>query len=458
MPPARLKRPRLTHWWRWVAGIAAAGLALRVTFVLGWHLHDGQHIGGDSYYYHYGANLLADGKGFIQPYDYRLNHRIVPAAEHPPLYIIYLAITSLLGMTSYLIHQLWSCLLGASTVVIVGLTARRVIGPRAGLIAAAVVAVYPNFWLNDATVMSETAAQATSALVILLAYAFWQRPRMRSALWLGVAIALAAYSRAESVALVGVMLMPLALGLKRLPVKRRIGLLLASGAMTGLVLAPWVAYNMARFEYPVTISSGMDPTLLSANCDATWYGPLRGYWSMQNCVFPYAQMREEMLQHGVDLSAVGKAYRTTAIKYIEAHASDLPQVIVAREGRTWGFYRPWQTPTLDMIEDRPYWVSWVGLGTLWGIEVAAISGAVVLYRRRTTIIPLVAPLVIASIATAMAFGQTRYRATAEPALVLLAVAGIDALLTRMKDRRPATATDLEPPPDPDTAPKEMAGV
>ena len=42
-----------------------------------------------------------------------------------------------------------SALVGTVTVVLVGLLARRVAGERAGLIAAAVAAVYPLLWLAD---------------------------------------------------------------------------------------------------------------------------------------------------------------------------------------------------------------------------------------------------------------------------------------------------------------------
>ena len=43
-----------------------------------------------------GANLLATGHGFINPYAFA-RHRIVQAADHPPLYLVYLAAFSLFG-------------------------------------------------------------------------------------------------------------------------------------------------------------------------------------------------------------------------------------------------------------------------------------------------------------------------------------------------------------------------
>ncbi len=49
---------------------------------------------------------------------------------------------------------------------------------------------------------------------------------------------------------------------------------------TLVVVAPWVGYNMSRFEKPTFISSGLGITLASANCDATWSGTFEGYWSL----------------------------------------------------------------------------------------------------------------------------------------------------------------------------------
>src|SRR5690242_5995411 len=88
---------RDAQWFRpALAIVVVAAFALRVAYVFAYRRHFDIGLGGDAYFYHAGANLLAEGKGFISPQFYKLGiHR--EAAEHPPLYLLYLAIPSILG-------------------------------------------------------------------------------------------------------------------------------------------------------------------------------------------------------------------------------------------------------------------------------------------------------------------------------------------------------------------------
>ena len=177
-----------TCWATGLALIALLGLAVRLVYILGFRYP--MVAGGHAFYYQAGANLLVEGHGFIQPTDYFQEHWTVQAAEHPPPYILYLAIPSIVGPKSVLAHQLATCLLGVATVVLMGYAGRRIVGPKTGLAAAFLAAVYPNFWANDGLVLSETLAQLTIVIVILLAYRFWERRDRASALWLGVGLGL----------------------------------------------------------------------------------------------------------------------------------------------------------------------------------------------------------------------------------------------------------------------------
>jgi len=66
----------------------------------------------------------------------------------------------------------------------------------------------------------------------------------------------------------------------------------------------------------------------------------------------------------------------------------------------------------------------------------AIAGVVLLWRRRVTIIPLIAPFVLVTFTAASTFGITRYRVPSEVALAILAGLGV-AWITGRRDEDPA---------------------
>ena len=395
-----------------------AALALRVGYVLGWK--NPAPILGDAFYYHYGANLFADGHGFPDPYAWKLTGAFEPKALHPPLYIVVLGLGSLVGLRSYLDHQLISCLLGAGTVFVVGLAGRRIAGPAVGLLAAGICAVYPMLWLNDALVLSESLSTLCAAGVVLAAHRFWERRGLLDAVVLGAAVALAALARAELLLLAVVLVLPLVLrrGARAWP--RRIGLLAVAGAACVAVLAPWALYNVARFDRPAVLGTSLGATLRVANCPSTYAGPFKGWWD-------YTCIISRPTPPG-DASVQDEEYRRQALDFMRERRDEVPGVVAARVGRVWAAYRPLEQLMLDTAETRELPASRVGLAMYYVLVVGAVAGAVVLVRRRVPVLPLLAPLVVVTISAAAFYGTTRFRASAEPSIVLLASVAIVALV------------------------------
>ena len=88
-----------------LGGIALAALAWRVVYVTVLATND-PHF-GDGFYYHTQANLITSGHGFSNPWGWWFGHfnTYIPAAVHPPLYSLFLAIPSWFGATTYLDHR-----------------------------------------------------------------------------------------------------------------------------------------------------------------------------------------------------------------------------------------------------------------------------------------------------------------------------------------------------------------
>jgi hypothetical protein len=136
-----------------------------------------------------------------------------------------------------------------------------------------------------------------------------------------------------------------------------------------------------------------------------------------------------------DASQRDAELRRETFDYVDDDRDRVPVVLLAREGRTWGLYRPVQQMGFDTIRGSWRWVIRLGFACYWALAAAAIVGVIVLRRARTMLLPLVAVVVTVTIATAVGFGQTRYRAAAEPVVVLLAAAAIAVALERVSSRR-----------------------
>src|SRR5262249_16934754 len=310
---------------------------------------------------------------------------------------------------SVLLHQFWSCVLGTGAVVLIGLTGRKIAGPRVGLIAAGIAAITPSFWVNDALLMSESLVLLVVAPVLLLAHRYRHRPSDGAAPARAVATAVAVRPRADVGLLVPLLVIPLLLVTDREDWRGGLRRLAPSAVAALLVVSPWVAYNLHRFDEPVTISTGLGQTLLAANCPQTYFGPEIGYWAV-DCVLspkkPIHAVGDESVQEG--------AYRRRGIDYATSHAGRVPFVVYARVGRTFGFCAPIDQLRVDERDNRRELpVSIAGLATFYLLAGLSIAGFVLLRRRCVPVFPLVAPIAAVLIAVALTYGQTRFRVPAD---------------------------------------------
>jgi hypothetical protein len=458
-PPATGERSgeRKVNWFAWgLFAIVLLGLAIRVVYILHWRANVPVH--GDAVFYKDGAALLADGKGFINPFDYMQGH-IVQSAEHPPLYILWLWVPEVLGLRTRIEVMLWSAVMGAASIVLGGMAGKEIAGKRAGLIAAFFFAIYPNIWSHDGVMTSETAAIFTATLCVWTAYRYWKAPSLWRAVALGGACALAMMARSELVLYTPFVLLPMVLFTKKVALKVRFKWLVAAGLLMVLIVGPWVGFNLARFKDPVLLGDGDGITLLSANCDLTYYGPTTGYWK-QDCVQGVAnQIQKEHL----DQSQGEILYRNAAITYMRDHLRRLPVVVLVRWARitgVWDILDNFQQVKLDHFpEGRELWVAYSSLFMFYVLAILSIGGIIVLRRRKIPVYPLVALIALVFITITIMFGQNRYRASAEPALAILAAVAVDALWGRWRRRhQPEGGESSEPPPVDSPPVPEPAGV
>jgi 4-amino-4-deoxy-L-arabinose transferase-like glycosyltransferase len=410
--------------WRFylaLAVIVLAGAAVRVTYILVVTRHENSKL-YDSLWYGFTGLGLAIGQFFRTPFV------TTQSAAHPPLTSLLLAPSSwFFGFPAGTTPQrMTMAILGTGVVLCVGLLGRALAGPWVGLTAAFVAAGYPNMWLPNGILMSETPDMLIMALILLAIVRLRRRPTWLSAVLLGLACGAEVLVRAELILFLPFLLLPAALAARPASLRRKFGLLGLGLLASLVVIAPWVGRNLATFKDPTYLSTGDGLALLGANCKQTYSGPYLGSWAL-GCAISDPVKGDESVQAEAD--------QTKAISYIKHHENRLPAVVAARVGRLWDAFQPVQMADGDVNEGRPRDGSIAGLVTYYALLPFALAGFAVLWRRRMKPWILVVPAGVLTLTAALFYGSVRFRAPFEVCLVILAapalvltVGGIGRLL------------------------------
>jgi 4-amino-4-deoxy-L-arabinose transferase-like glycosyltransferase len=435
--PALRARARSLAPWKVPVGLwaaAALGLAIRLYVVLVArptcepYTSAGEScrtIGGDSLYFYLQGERLAGGQWFVNP----LIEANQPMAGDPPVFASFLALLGKVGIDTPQGQRVATCVVGAVGVVLIGLLAGRLGGARVAVVAGVLAATYPMLWINDGQLMSESVYIPLIATLLLAAYQLYDRPTVGRALALGALVSLAALTRGEAVLFFPLLVVPLVLGFRRLPLLRRAALCGVAGVAGALVLAPWFIFNLSRFEVPSTMSSSPGSVMLSSACDRGYSGDLVGYYSFECLVIPVSEL--DPVPADADKSVEDAAVRAAAQRYLSDNIGELPRVAMFRVGRIWELYRPLQNVDLnDMSESRGRFASEAGLAMYVVLVPLAAVGLWVLHRRDLPVTPFLGLAVTATVVAALTFGVTRYRVPVDVGLVVLAALAIDAAWRR----------------------------
>lgn len=420
---------------RYVMGATLLGAALRIVMLASkWNT---KLMLNDSLYYSIQASNNAHGHWFKEAGGSNLaNWGVLPGAEHPPLTSVVMVPASWLPHPEFWQRATMTAL-GIAVIPLVAVLARRIAGRRVAVIAAGLAAVYPNLWLSDALIMSETLMLFLMVITMIAATNHRERFDVRTALALGALIGLTGYARSEILlyaplfALIGVRSHPPAKWIRQ-------GGLVLLGA--GVIVLPWVVFNSTRFDSMVVMSTNDGNTLLGANCPATYGGPGLGGWNL-SC------LGSETDEPNLDTSGRSAVRRREAVSYARHHAARWVYVVPARVLRAVDLFGLADNVRGDVGEERPSWGVWAGIASWW---VLAPMAAVGLWRTRRGLRYVLAVPVLGVLGVAAAFyGSHRLRAPVEPIVVVCAAMFIAALppVALAVDRRVAafrSAADASP--------------
>ncbi|MEP7115541.1 MAG: glycosyltransferase family 39 protein [Ilumatobacteraceae bacterium] len=364
----------------------------------------------DSLYYSAQAQQLAHGVWFREVFSDQAG------AEHGPLTSAMMAVVSW-GSDPFNRQRMVTVTCGVVTVAIIGLVARRVAGNRAGLIAASVAAAYPNLWVSDGLVMSESVSCLLIALTLWATLVWADKPTLRAAALVGVAVGLGTLARSEVVIFVpGAAVVMWVVG-RRSGLVRYWAHVLTAVCLVVALLLPWTVFNLVRFEKPVLLTTNEGGALLGANCDDTYVGPSQGGWSLLCLVNDPGNRPNE------ETSLRAARQRREAFSYMREHVTRIPKVELKRLGRSLDIYALGDMVRGDVGEERERWAAWAGIVSFWLLAPLAVVGAALTRRRDRAV--LLIPVMIALLTTVLIYGGHRIRSSAEPSIVILAAIAID---------------------------------
>jgi tetratricopeptide (TPR) repeat protein len=196
---------------KWLAAIGALALALRFA-----HLASLRHtpifavLIGDAQQYDAWARQIAGGQWIGTEVFYQT-----------PLYPYLLAIVFKLGGHHLLLVRVIQVVLGAMSCVLVGLAGRRFFGPRAGLAAAALLAVYPPAIFFDGLIQKSSLDLFLMTLLLALIGEFLARPRWNWLIAAGLAMGALTLNRENARVLYPIVVLWLLAYFRETPLKTR---------------------------------------------------------------------------------------------------------------------------------------------------------------------------------------------------------------------------------------------
>lgn len=350
-----------------------------------------------------------------------------PTAFRPPSFPVVLAgAYAITGTGSkydrWQAGRVLEALLGTLAVVLIGLIAARLWGPHAGLLSGAIGAVFPPLLLIGSSLMSESLFVPLVLGAVLCALVYRDsltRRRWPWAITVGVLIGLAALTRSNGLAL----LLPIGLLVWSERPRRSWRSMLGPAlvlAATMLTLVPWTIRNalVLRALDPIGTESGY-ALAGTYNAHTQHRAKYPAMWAP-----PVAQFRELAAVHPrADEAQISRDLDSSALHYVSAHPMYVAKVALWNSLRLLNLTGTGFERFASQYEAYPAGLAVLSVYAFWLLGALALVGALVPAARRVPGAFWGCPLVIL-VSSLLFIGATRYRAPADPFLVMLAALGL----------------------------------
>lgn len=262
---------------------------------------------------------------------------------------------------------------GTVTVIVAGFLGRRLCGPVVGVVAAAVLALWPSLVVMTGVTLTETLF--TCLLLIAIAVAFWSRhPGVVRMRWAGVILGLAVLTRPAAVPVVAVIAVSVWVG--RVDGRKARRVCGAFGAGFVVALLPWMFRNILEMGAFIPTDTHGGYALCQSNRPGA--GP-------EDPADPYCDYRAQ------SEVANDRRLRNRALRWMATHPGSEAVLIVQRAGVLLredgdivgelvdpeGPDPAWTASTAESVRRLADWF-W------WALLLPAAFGVAVLCRRQRT--------------------------------------------------------------------------
>ncbi len=317
--------------------------------------------------------------------------------------------------------RLFLSVVGSGTCVLVYLFARDLFGRRIALVAGIFAAIYPNLFIYDGWLYSES---LYIFLLFAFCYSLYLVQRTAHYRWMivsGVCLGLLSLTRANGL----IVLLLVAIWAIVLWRSGRLAWPVAAKSAAAVVLislaivAPWTVRNYVTFHEFIPTATGEEGIVLlgAYNNMVLEPGPFQGIWIRPTLSNPGVANR-----YYTSDSQQNQVYTSYAVQWIESHLNDMPYLLGMHFIKMWTPATPEADLAIDQFPTRlSSRIVWAMIDTMSiPLFILAALGLLATWRkwRELLIIYLMIALTVAE--CLYFYGCSRFRAPIEPMLVLLA--------------------------------------
>ena len=447
--------------WMPALGIFVLALAVRVIYN-NTVAHNYTPLHDSLFYQTIGLNLLREHCFCLHPY--------IATVYRAPLWPFLIAGLSVIFGPGDYAARIFLSIVGSGTCVLVYLFARDLFGKSLGLLAGVIAAIYPELYIYDGWLYTES---LYIFLSFALCYTLYRIQRVRGEktwLWVisGIVLGLLSLTRPNGLLL-------LALVIAWAIVLLWFKLLARSATLRGILMAvfialalvtPWTVRNYLVSHAFIPVATGDGTVLLGAYNDQVLISPPpQGTWINPNLSVPGVALKFPLYTCDPPCEVQREdVFKNAAIQWIRGHLSIMPHLLALHFLNIWQQYTPSAKgtgPLASFFQPAPYEADLpvdrfpnqessklvLAMMQTFPIPIFILAGIALLltlYRWRELLF-LYGSIALTIALSLYFYGIPRFRAPIEPMLILLAVGALWWLVSPEKGAMRWLFAQFQPP-------------